>query len=58
MICARHIAFRTDRESFERAQQSFPARGIEVRFEDHQIARSIYIVDPDGHQLEITTYDL
>ena len=58
MICARHIAFRTDRENFERAQQTLSESGIEVRGEDHQIARSIYIVDPDGHQIEITTYDL
>lgn len=58
MICARHIAFRTDRPNFERARQSLPAGGIDVRFEDHEIARSIYLVDPDGHQIEITTHDI
>lgn len=57
-ICARHIAFRTDRENFERAQQVLAARGIEFTFQDHQIAHSVYIHDPDGHQIEITTYDL
>lgn len=57
-ICTRHIAFRTDRDNFERARVSLTARGLDSRFEDHGIAHSIYIVDPDGHQLEITTYDL
>ncbi|MGQ0560414.1 MAG: VOC family protein [Gemmatimonadota bacterium] len=57
-ICARHVAFRTDRENLERARKFLAARGIEISFEDHEIAHSIYFVDPDGHQLEITTYDL
>ena len=58
MICVRHIAFRTDRENFDLARRSLAARGLEVELEDHEIAHSIYIVDPDGHQLEITTYNL
>lgn len=55
-ICFRHVAFRVDRANFERAQAELGARGIQVEFQDHQIAHSIYLVDPDGHQLEITTY--
>ncbi len=57
-ICVRHIAFRVDRRSFERAQAELRARGIELEFQDHQIAHSIYLRDPDGHQLEITTYEV
>lgn len=57
-ICVRHIAFRVDRRNFERAQAELRARGIELEFQDHQIAHSIYLRDPDGHQLEITTYDV
>ena len=57
-ICARHIAFRTDRANFERARQYLAARGLEMELEDHGIAHSLYIIDPDGHRLEITTYDL
>ena len=57
-ICIRHIAFRTDRANFERARHELPEKGVELHFQDHQIAHSIYLVDPDGHQLEITTYDV
>lgn len=56
-ICMRHIAFRVDRANFDAAQEALRRRGIDFRSEDHQIAHSIYITDPDGHQLEITTYD-
>jgi catechol 2,3-dioxygenase-like lactoylglutathione lyase family enzyme len=28
------------------------------RSEDHTIAHSIYIFDPDGHRVELTTYEL
>ncbi|MFQ5526305.1 MAG: VOC family protein [Thermoanaerobaculia bacterium] len=54
----RHIAFRADRENFERAREELSARGIPVAFEDHQISHSIYFDDPDGFHLEITTYEI
>ncbi len=53
-----HIAFRVDRENFEVAQQRFRDLGVDFRPADHGIAQSIYIVDPDGHRIEITTYDV
>jgi catechol 2,3-dioxygenase-like lactoylglutathione lyase family enzyme len=36
------------------------ALGMERRhhFMDHATAHSIYFADPDGHRLEITTYEL
>ena len=54
----RHIAFRVDRENFERAQVELSRRGIEFAFSDHEIAHSIYFPDPDGYRLEITTYEI
>lgn len=57
-LCVRHIAFRVDRSNFLAAQDHLTRRGIRFEFQDHQIAHSIYFVDPDGHQLEITTYEL
>lgn len=54
----RHLAFRVDRANFVAAQQTLSRHGISWRQEDHGIARSIYFQDPDGHRLEITTYDL
>ncbi len=53
-----HLAFRADRKNFVAAQKELKRRGIELEFQDHQIAHSIYFYDPDGHALEITTYDI
>lgn len=54
----RHIAFRADRANFDRARSELERRGIEIEFEDHEIAHSIYFTDPDGFALEITTYEI
>jgi catechol 2,3-dioxygenase-like lactoylglutathione lyase family enzyme len=57
-IAMRHIGFAVDRANFERARERFRELGIEFSFEDHTICHSLYIFDPDGHQLEITTYEV
>ena len=53
-----HFAFRADRENFLRAQDELKKRAIAFDFQDHEISHSIYFRDPDGHQIEITTYEL
>jgi catechol 2,3-dioxygenase-like lactoylglutathione lyase family enzyme len=53
-----HLAFRADRKNFLAAQEELRRRGIKFEFDDHKISHSIYFRDPDGHQLEITTYEL
>jgi catechol 2,3-dioxygenase-like lactoylglutathione lyase family enzyme len=53
-----HFAFRTDRENFLRAQDELKKRAIAFEFENHDISHSIYFRDPDGHKIEITTYEL
>jgi catechol 2,3-dioxygenase-like lactoylglutathione lyase family enzyme len=53
-----HLAFRANRENFLAAQEELKRRGIEFDFQDHEISHSIYFYDPDGHALEITTYEL
>lgn len=53
-----HLAFRADRKNFLAAQEELKRHGIRFQFQDHEISHSIYFRDPDGHQLEITTYDL
>ena len=53
-----HLALRANRKNFLVAQDELKQRGIEFEFQDHEISHSIYFRDPDGHQLEITTYDL
>jgi catechol 2,3-dioxygenase-like lactoylglutathione lyase family enzyme len=53
-----HIAFRADRAAFEKARALLSERGIEFRFSDHGSSHSIYFQDPDGHRLELTTYEI
>jgi catechol 2,3-dioxygenase-like lactoylglutathione lyase family enzyme len=54
----RHLAFGVDRAGFVAAQERLRERGIEFDYQDHDISHSIYFEDPDGHRLEITTYDV
>jgi catechol 2,3-dioxygenase-like lactoylglutathione lyase family enzyme len=54
----RHIAFRVDRENFDAAQDDLRSRGIAFEFQDHEVSQSIYFQDPDGLQLELTTYEV
>ena len=53
-----HFAFRASRKDFLAAQEELKQRGIDFEFQDHEISHSIYFSDPDGHELEITTYEL
>ena len=54
----RHIAFRVDRANFDLAQEDLRGRGIAFEFQDHGVSHSIYFQDPDGLQLELTTYEV
>lgn len=58
VISMRHIAFRVDRANFEAAAESLRVRGLELEFQDHGLAHSVYFDDPDGHRIEITTYEI
>lgn len=53
-----HLAMRADRKNFLAAQDELEKRGIKFEFQDHEISHSIYFRNPDGHRLEITTYEL
>ena len=53
-----HLAFRSTYADLLEAEKNLQERGIPFEFQNHGIAHSIYFSDPDGHQLEITTYDL
>ena len=50
-----HVAFRVDREQFDRARTELAEAGIEPRFSDHGNVHSLYFEDPDGHKLELAT---
>jgi catechol 2,3-dioxygenase-like lactoylglutathione lyase family enzyme len=53
-----HLAMRADRKNFVAAQRDLTNRGIAFHFRDHEISHSIYFRDPDGYEIEITTYEL
>ena len=53
-----HLAMRANRKNFVAAQAALTSRGISFHFTDHEISHSIYFRDPDGIELEITTYEL
>jgi catechol 2,3-dioxygenase-like lactoylglutathione lyase family enzyme len=57
-LVMRHFAWRVDRANFERAQERFRELALEFEEADHGIAHSVYISDPDGHRIEITTYEV
>ena len=53
-----HFAFRVSGEDFINAQKELKDKGIEIRIADHKVAKSIYMHDPDGHEVELTTYEI
>ena len=57
-IAIQHIAFKADGENFMKVQKALSNKKINCRFQDHGISHSIYMHDPDGHQVEITTYEI
>ncbi|MEX0331377.1 MAG: VOC family protein [Puniceicoccaceae bacterium] len=54
-----HFAFLAESMTdFKQACSELKAKDIPFEFQDHEISHSIYFKDPDGHVVEITTYDL
>ena len=53
-----HVAFRVDRAQFDHAREALPGAGVDLRFEDHGNVHSLYFNDPDGHKLELATYEV
>jgi catechol 2,3-dioxygenase-like lactoylglutathione lyase family enzyme len=54
----RHFALKLDRANFASARARLAERGVQSEFWDHGISHSVYVRDPDGHQVELTTYEL
>ena len=56
-IAFQHLAFHVSAEQFIAAQIELAAAGVQIDGpEDTGVAYSIFVSDPDGHLLEITTY--
>ena len=54
-IGMRHFAFYLDRPDWEALQEQLRTNGIDFEFADHDVVHSVYIRDPDGHRIELTT---
>jgi catechol-2,3-dioxygenase len=52
-----HFAVRVDRANFEQARKELEGRGIHFKVWDHKICLSLYFFDPDGNQIEVTTFE-
>ena len=50
-----HFAFRVNREDYQSFKKSFDVRHIPYRESDHIYFHSIYLIDPDGYEVELTT---
>jgi catechol-2,3-dioxygenase len=56
-IALQHFAFRIALKEFELAKETLQQLGVAFEGpEDSGIAQSIFLRDPDGHQVEITAY--
>jgi catechol 2,3-dioxygenase-like lactoylglutathione lyase family enzyme len=53
-----HVGFRASARAYDEARSELQAADIDFRESDHKVARSIYVLDPDGHLIEITTYEV
>lgn len=50
-----HFAFNVSNADFENAQNHFKSLNIPFDFQDHHYFHSVYLQDPDGHKVELTT---
>jgi catechol 2,3-dioxygenase-like lactoylglutathione lyase family enzyme len=51
-----HLALALDRANFDLARAHLDALGIAYEVWDHGICDSVYLNDPEGHQIELTSY--
>jgi catechol 2,3-dioxygenase-like lactoylglutathione lyase family enzyme len=47
-----------DRDNFKAAQETLRKKGLSFELLDHKVVDSIYFYDPDGHLIELTTYEI
>ena len=53
-----HFAFRVDREGFAAAKRELAGEDFKLTVSDHGLSHSLYFRDPDGHLIELTTYEV
>jgi len=50
-----HYAFNVSNENFKKALVHYTVLGVDHHVADHHYFHSVYIKDPDGHTVELTT---
>ena len=50
-----HFAFNVSNEDFHKAKVYYEELNLECTFQNHFYFHSLYIKDPDGHTVELTT---
>lgn len=50
-----HFAFRVDQDEYEAYLLHFQSLNIDFYEEDHHYFQSLYLTDPDGYKVELTT---
>ena len=50
-----HFAFQVSNKSFEKAKAWYAEQKIPYEVQDHHHFLSVYVQDPDGHTVELTT---
>jgi len=55
MVRIDHFAFRVSRIGFDAAIAHYESLGLEYTIQDHTYFHSVYVNDPDGHTVELTT---
>jgi catechol 2,3-dioxygenase-like lactoylglutathione lyase family enzyme len=53
-----HIALKLSRENFEQAQAHLRQHGITFKYVEYKTIHSVYFLDPDGYEIELSTYEL
>ena len=53
-----HFALRVDRPGFEAAQRELAGEDFKLTVSNHGLSHSLYFRDPDGHLVELTTYEI
>ena len=49
-----HFAFRVEEAEYQRYKKHFEVLGVPYRESDHHYFHSVYIIDPDGYEVELT----